>query len=170
MELYDSNKDGYVAGEELDAAPALKASLVTLDSDGDGKVSVEELTARIQAWKDSRIGIMSVRCAVVMKGRPLVGAIVTYDPEPYLADYIATATGTTDEFGYASMSIPKESRPTPDAPPGVRFGLYRVRISINESGNESIPAKYNTNTILGQEISFEDPRVISQIVYSLKSS
>src|SRR5690349_10959169 len=42
MEQYDTNKDGKVAGDELEKAPSLKAALKNLDTDGDGAVSAEE--------------------------------------------------------------------------------------------------------------------------------
>ena len=39
-----------------------------------------------------------------------------------------------------------------DSSPGVACGLYRVEISKLVGGKETIPAIYNTDTILGQEV------------------
>ena len=43
MELYDKNGDGIVSGEELENAPALKAALKNLDTNGDGRLTVDEV-------------------------------------------------------------------------------------------------------------------------------
>src|SRR5262245_3943826 len=60
LELYDADGDGYIAAAELDKAPGLKASMATLDLDKDGKASEDEIEARIEAWKNTGIGIAGV--------------------------------------------------------------------------------------------------------------
>jgi hypothetical protein len=55
-------------------------------------------------------------------------------------------------------------------PSGAHFGLYKVRISKIVNGKESIPSRYNSETILGQEISYDDPALKKLgIVYALTS-
>lgn len=169
MELYDQNGDGVVAGDELEAAFTLQAAMPQIDLNGDQQVSRDEIAARVEAWGDSGVGLTSVRALVRLDGRPLVGADVIYEPEPYLADTIAGARGRTNAYGRATISIPKEDRPSADYPPGTRFGLYRVRISKQEGGSEQLPAKYNEETTLGQEVSFDDAGIQSQVIYDLKS-
>ena len=169
MELYDTDGDGSIDATELEAAPALRAAMRQLDTNGNGSVDAAELAARIEAWEESKIGLAPVQCSVKLDGRPLIGAEVVYETEPYLADAIPTAIGKTNKFGRAKMSIPKDQRPTADTPPGVRFGLYKVRISVLKDGKETIPARYNSDTTLGQEISNQDPGYQSRIEYSLKS-
>ncbi len=170
MEEYDTNHDGKVAGDELDKAPALKAALPRLDTNGDGAVGAEEVTARVNAWKAMQTGMTIAACHVTMNGQPLAGAKVTLDPEAFLGDEIKAAYGTTDPFGGTSLSIPKDQRPDPKLPGGAHFGLYKVRISKVVNGKETIPARYNTDTTLGQEISYDDPGVAgNNILYALKS-
>lgn len=169
LKMYDTDGDGYIAGNELEKAPALKAAMKTLNTDGDAKISEEEIAARIRAWEASQIGLMSIRCSVTMDGRPVNGAEVVYEPEAFLGGAILPAVGITDQYGNANLSILKENRPSPDSPPGVQFGLYSVRITRKFDGGKSIPAKYNSETTLGQEVSFQDAGVQSQIVYKLKS-
>ena len=65
IEIYDRDGDGYITGTELDAAASLKAAMSTLDSDQDGKVSEAEVADRIRSWKDSRVGITTIRCRAV---------------------------------------------------------------------------------------------------------
>ncbi len=170
MEEYDKNNDGKVAGDELDNAPALKAAQPRLDTNGDGAVSAEEVTARVNAWKAMQTGMTVAACHVTMNGQPLAGAKVTLEPEAFLGDEIKAAFGTTDQFGGTSLSIPKDQRPDPKLPGGAHFGLYKVRISKIVNGQETIPARYNTDTILGQEVSYDDPGVAgNNILYALKT-
>ena len=89
---------------------------------------------------------MSVRCSVSHNGQPLQGAEVKFVPEKFLGSEIKTASGVTDAGGVAMISAP-QSRP--DDPAGVPPGFYRVEIT--QSGL-AIPAKYNTDTVLGAEI------------------
>lgn len=170
MELYDANGDGAVAGDELDAAPALKAALGTLDADGDGQVSAADVTRRVESWQATRGGVTSVLVYVTLDGAPLPGATVTFEPEPYLGSEIQAAVGVTNIDGVAAPMIPKEKRPTPNMPPGMQLGLYKVRISKQNGGAETIPAKYNAQTTLGQQVAPDDPGVIShRIQFDLKS-
>jgi hypothetical protein len=171
MEQYDTNHDGKVAGDELEKAPSLKVALPRLDTDGDGAVSADEVAARVNAWKEMRTGMTTVPCHVTLDGQPLAGAKVTLEPEAFLGDEIKTAFGTTDQFGTVAPSIPKDQRPDPKLPGGAHFGLYKVLISKIVNGKETIPARYNTETILGQEVSYDDPGMKSNnILYALKTT
>jgi len=42
MDLYDTDKDGFIDGAELDKVPGLKAALKQVDTNGDGKIDAEE--------------------------------------------------------------------------------------------------------------------------------
>jgi hypothetical protein len=171
MEEYDTNGDGIVNGAELDKAPGLKAALGRLDTNGDQGVSADEVTARVNAWQEARIGLASVRVHITLDGKPLGGAKVVYEPEKFLGEDIKTAYGESNQFGDASISIPREDRPDPNLPGGVNFGLYKVRISRPNGSQESLPARYNTETTIGQEVSYDDPGLANNnIKYSLKSN
>jgi hypothetical protein len=171
MEQYDANGDGKVAGDELEKAPSLKAALPRLDTDGDGGVSADEVAARVNAWKAMKSGMTIVPCRVTLDGQPLVDAKVTLEPESFLGDEMKPSYGTTNQFGSTSPSIPKEQRPDPKLPGGAQLGLYKVRISKIVNGKETIPARYNTQTVLGQEVSYDDPGMIgNSVTYALKST
>ena len=154
---YDTDGNGVIAGAELDAAPPLKVALVRLDTDKDGGVSAAEVTERVRAWKEMRTGLASVRCHVTLDGKPLAGARLVLEPEPFLGTYVRPASGETNPFGDVSPSVAAEDLPDPSLPGGVHFGLYRVQISKQIDGRETLPARYNSETILGQEISYDDP-------------
>ncbi|MBL9161476.1 MAG: hypothetical protein JNL18_01910 [Planctomycetaceae bacterium] len=163
MTAYDKDSDGFIAGPELDAAPGLKAAMATLDLDKDGKVSEDEISQRIEAWQATGLGIMSITCRVTMDGKPVDGATVTFEPETFLGENVKAGEGTTSG-GMASIRIPKENRPSADYPPGMQFGLFKVKVSKQANGKETIPAKYNTETTLGQQVSSDDPAIMSQLI------
>ena len=110
------------------------------------------------------------RWELTLDGQPLSGALITFEPEKFLGDEIKTAFATTNQFGTAAPSIPIEQRPDPKLPGGANFGLYKVRISKIVNGKETIPARYNTETVLGQEVSYDDPGMkANNIPFALKS-
>ncbi len=163
MEIYDKDGDGFVAGAELEQAPGLKAAIKNLDKDGDGKVSEQEIADRVAIWQKMNIGLMSFGCEVTLDGAPLNGATITFEPEGFLEGVLQEASDVTSMGGTAAPTIPKEKRPTDDTPPGIQVGLYKVKITAGD-GSGSIPTKYNTETILGQEVSKDDPSILNNKV------
>jgi len=170
MAIYDTDGDGYLAGEELENAPGIKAALTNLDADGDGKVSAEEIANRVRTWQQMNVGLMSISCEVHLDGYPLEGATVLFDPEEFLGGAIQQAIGETSVAGIAYPTVPKEKRPSADTPPGIQAGIYLVRISKEVNGKETIPARYNTETTLGQEVAKDDPAITNkQVIFKLSS-
>ena len=149
MEMFDKDSNGQLEGDELDASPGIKSALKAVDTNSDNSVSKDELSARIQTWIDSKAGTLPASCYVTLRGRPVDGAMVTLEPEPFLADWVKPATGTT-QMGAAELESVKF---------GMQVGMYRVKISKIEGGKEKIPAKYNENTTLGAEITSASPAV-----------
>jgi hypothetical protein len=169
FELYDVDGDGFIAGAELDKAVGIKAGLKKADSDSDGKVSPTELIARVEAWNQSPYSILPISCGVVLNGQTLEGAAVIFDPEPFLKDVLKEGQGVSNTVGSAAVSIPKEKRLVEDSPPGLQMGYYVVRISKQENGKELIPPQYNSASILGQEVAYDDPAFQSQIIFRLQT-
>ena len=139
----DKNGNGTVEGAELDACPGLKAALPNIDTNHDNKLSAEELTARFLSYRAAGAVGSSVR--VTLDGAPLIDATVTFTPEAFMCDAISEATAQTGADGTAT-NFTANGRTTP----GLASGVYRV--AVTRSG-VNIPAKFNTQTTLGCEVS-----------------
>ncbi len=161
MTQYDRDGDGKVSGAELDNAPSLKFALSRLDTNGDGAVTAADVTARVRAWQESRVGRMSVVLTILANGKPLEGATVTLDPEEFLGTNIQPATGGTDASGLVMPTI----ETGPDDPPGVAPGFYLVRVT--KEGMD-IPPMYNTETVLGVELAQDVEELEEGIVFDLR--
>jgi hypothetical protein len=144
---YDTNQDGYLDEGELARCPALKNSLEIIDKDGDHRLSADEIADRIAAHQASRVGLAAVVCQVMLDNKPLADVTVSFIPENFMGPNIRAASGTTDANGLASLQVQGKRLP------GAHLGFFRVEVSKkNAEGIETIPAKYNANTVLGQEI------------------
>jgi len=159
---YDANADGVLDAKELEKCPPLKLALKRFDANGDGKISADEIAARVRSWMDSGTTIVTGGTHVMLDGKALAGATVTFEPEKFLGPAFKTCTGKTDEFGNASVS-------GQDAQfPGLYLGLYRVKISKVVDGTETLPAQYNTATVLAHEAA-TDIAGVGAIDFKLKS-
>jgi hypothetical protein len=162
MEMYDANHDGKLSGAELDNCPALKTAMSKIDASGDGTITAAKITARIEDWQRAKSARIPFSCTVLRRGRPLAGAEVKFVPERFLGDNIRPAAGKTDAKGVAMLSIPLADEKDS---PGVAPGFYRVEIA---KAGENIPAQYNTNTILGQEVASDAKGVREGVRFDLK--
>ncbi len=151
---YDKNNDAKISDAELDAVPGLKRAMGLYDADGDGGISADEVSSRILEWQEKKIGLApAYACTVLLKGKPLAGATVTFEPEEYLGGTLVQAIATTDVSGVAFVEIPQADLPSgQDGLHGTQVGVYKVRITHPA---KEIAARYNTETVFGLEISNE---------------
>jgi len=148
MGQYDTNSDGKVSGDELDAAPSLKMSMDTLDTNGDGAVDAGEVDARVNSWLDSKVGRMGAQIILKRGSKYLEGATVELIPEQFLGTGLKPAKGVTGPYGDVLPDAPADpDRPEINA--GVAPGFYLIRITKD---GENLPAKFNTSTIYGVEV------------------
>jgi hypothetical protein len=164
LQAYDADGNGLLSAAELAKAPSLKASLGALDADHDEQISAEEIANRIRGWGTTGAALVTSTCRVTQHGRPVGGATVTFEPEPFLTDVIHPAFGTTGNRGMAELSVAEQYRPGPKYT-GVQCGFYRVKVSREVDGKETIPAQYNSQTTLGMEVS---PSAIPPYHFDLK--
>jgi hypothetical protein len=166
---YDINQDGMIDAAESDKTPPLKAILRGIDSDGDSKISGDEIAARIDQWHERNIVINTFVCKVLYNGAPLSGAVVTFVPEEFLGPNIPSARGVTSPQGYATLTVASDELPVSNLS-GVYCGLYRVEISRIRNRQETIPSKYNSATVLGQEIpELRRELATAEVIYDLRS-
>jgi hypothetical protein len=149
---YDTKKAGKIGGADLDACPAVKSIVDQLDPGGEGGVTAETIAARIRQWQDLSAARLIVTFRILHHGRPLPGAVVTLVPEEFLGPDMKPGSGTTTGDGITVPSIPTGGG---DDFAGMPCGFYRVEIT---KPGESIPAAYNTATVLGVEISIDKKR------------
>lgn len=143
---YDANKDGYLDAGELRRCPALYDSLKSMDTDGDGKLSAEEIAARLEKIRESKVALVGTSCSVILDGRPLAGATVTFVPEPFMGPSVKPAAGVSDEAGTVTLRVDGQSLP------GCHCGFFRITVSKKDGDHETLPERYNTQTVLGQQV------------------
>lgn len=152
IDHYDTDHNGVLSRQELNAAPGILAGFSRFDADGDGEICQEEIAGRIRAWQATGQSLITYTSFVEWNRRPLHAAQVKFIPEAFLADYVAPASGTTNESGMVMLDLIDKSPLREDQQDltGVQPGVYRVEIT---SDRFTLPAKYNSNTTLGIELS-----------------
>jgi hypothetical protein len=152
IELYDRNADGMLSPTELEAVPGILKHVDLYDGNNDGQISASEIEDRIRVWEEQRMGMRGLAIRVALDRKPLAGARIDLIPEEYLGPNCKPATGVTNERGVARVSIAPE-----DLPPlfverkirGVQGGVYRIKVT---HAQRKIPARYNSDSTLGEEI------------------
>ena len=154
--MYDTDQNGSLDAAELEKVPGLNAAF-----SGSSKVAADDIAARISEWKNSGYGRLSFILTVKHNGKPLPDATVTLVPETFLGNEIQPAMGKTDTSG---TSVPTVAASGPGSVPGAAQGFYRVQVA---KVGENIPAKYNSATILGLEVSLrgQDRQTILDLTY-----
>jgi hypothetical protein len=144
MAEFDKNNDGVLDPAELRVCPALYLAIAEIDTNGDKKLSADEIRKRVEVYAASPTGSIPVTCMVRLDNRALTGAAVTFDPEQCMGQSLKQATGTTDNEGQcAEYEIDGKTYR------GLAAGLYRIRVTKD---GVSIPARFNSQTTLGREI------------------
>lgn len=144
---YDQNKDDFLDAQELERCPSLRKSLKALDKSGSGKISREALAERLKMYQSTAISLMPVPFEVLQDGQPLDGATVTLVPEEFMGPHLKPASGVSDRSGRVQLKVEGLEGT------GSYCGFFRIQVSKkNAAGQETLPARYNSATTLGQEI------------------
>jgi hypothetical protein len=146
VEEYDTDKDQSISQSESLACPAIAGSFKLYDANQDGLVSIAEIQSRLEAMLRSGIGRMPCICIVYAGDRPIEGAKVRVVPETFLGGAVQPGEGVTNDRGVAKPVTDG----APPGLPGIELGQYRVVITHDRL---KIPARYNTATELGFELS-----------------
>lgn len=84
MSQLDTDKNGVLAGAELESCASLRDSLDLIDADADGGISAAELARRLGLWGEQKMGLRSLRVRVFWRGQPLEGGDVDFEPETFM--------------------------------------------------------------------------------------
>ena len=165
---HDTDGDGQLSIKEAsDPACGLRFSLRMIDGNGDGGLSSDEIRDYIQRfWIDMGGVVISTKCQVRYRNKPVTDVTVTFEPVDYLEGVIKPASGVA-RGGIVSLDLSDEDRPHPNAH-GANTGLYVVRISKLENGQETFPAKYNTDSVLGCEVASRAGYKPGPVLFDLK--
>jgi hypothetical protein len=162
---YDANKDGALSDDELDKCPGLKAARRWLDTNKDRRLSAEEIATRVRDYQNDKAGLLPLVIQFTLDGQPLKEADVTLVPESFMGAGVKPAQGKTNAGGACV-----EFRTEGAAYPGIHPGVFRIVVSKKDaSGQETIPAKYNTQTALGIEARIGNPAVAHGLELNLSS-
>jgi len=165
---YDANKDGSLDKKELEKVPGILRQLEIWDTDKDGKVSGNEISARVSKYVSDGTGMLGFMCQINLDGKPLEGADVIFIPEPFLGPVLKPATAKSGLGGTVAPSIAKSDLPTGQTDlVGLRNGVYKVEVTHSTL---KIPEKFNGKTILGVEVSSDSQGRGGLLVLSLSSS
>jgi hypothetical protein len=83
LELYDQDKDGQLAQNELSQCPGLAHVLSRYDSNNDSSLSRDELANGIRQWSEGKLGGVPWSFQVKLNGRVLPEAVVTIIPRTF---------------------------------------------------------------------------------------
>jgi hypothetical protein len=143
----DRDGNQLLDAKELAASPALLADLKKLDSDNDRCLSAAEIGAKVADWTQGGVGAVAIVCAVTRGGQPVPDVHVKFIPETYIGDLVKSGNGVTDSRGGAAITAEGQKIT------GImQCGYYRVELSSPKDGKETIPAKFNRETVLGADV------------------
>jgi hypothetical protein len=157
LELYDRNADERLDEQELAACPGMLRQRTAYDANQDGVIDQAEIAARLGDLLRHEVGLTQLKCRVRYRGRPLAGAAIVFEPEPYLGPQVLPARGVTDADGGAQLSIDAEALPEDlRRLRAVHYGTFKVRITHPQI---ALPAQYHEQTQLGYETEAGNPFV-----------
>lgn len=157
VKKYDKNGDGGLDDTELKSVDGLARAKSRFDANSDGKITADEIDARIAKWVESKIGLTQFSVGFTYGNKPLDGATIKLVPEDWLGTEVKPGTGTTDATGRANIVMAQEDlRADEKGLPGMRLGVYRVEVT---HPSIQLPAKFNTQSEIGVEVANDDPEM-----------
>lgn len=160
----DKDGDAEISRDEAVAVPSLLAAFDKYDTNNDDRLSTDEIEARIASWTANGPKVVPISFYVKLNGRPLSGAKVVLEPEPFCGDVLPAAESMVSDAGACGPTVPREYL-SKQIPVGVFCGLYRIKITHPD---KSLPARFNERTELGIEVA-PDYDFFNRKTFDLKS-
>lgn len=157
ISTYDKDGDQQLSEVELREVPGILKWRQLYDLNSDKFVSAEEIAQRLEKWKADKLGFRSVSVSVRLDGRPLPNVEVSLAPEPYLGEGIRPATGKTNTFGNASLTVSTDDLPEAIKQRGIKIsGIYpgTYKISLSHPSRK-LPLVSRDGLPLGDEIALD---------------
>ncbi|QDU56713.1 EF-hand domain-containing protein [Aeoliella mucimassa] len=161
FERLDRDGDEVLSEADLKASPSVAVVVPLADSNGDGQLDREELSARFEQYLTSNLGLAQVRLKFTCNGRPLPRVKVTLTPGVALEHTLTAATAITNDEGVCYPKISGSDIPC------VLVGQYTVSVLSDEI---DLPAKYNQSTQLGLEVFPDSERAEDSCTYEFSLS
>lgn len=121
IKQYDTNGDGQLSGEELDAAKSIKSSFPGMTA-----VTATDIANRVRMWKESRLGLLAASVVVVKNGKPVPNASVAVSSEDFMGGNKIQFSVQTSEDGRTGLSMENE-----DGLPGIQCGYYKIDVTVD---------------------------------------
>jgi hypothetical protein len=160
----DTNKSGVLEGAEIVQAQGLRSGLSAIDADESGTITAAEIEQRLRRYGEFPVATLPLGCVVRVDGQPLAEGEVRLVPESFFGDSRQVVLGRSDEHGVVDFRVEGSQAF------GVPQGMYRIEVSKPDAaGNETLPARYNTQSQLGQEIAFDRREIEGALRLELSS-
>jgi hypothetical protein len=121
FELHDADSNGQLDSDELSKCASINAALDRIDTNRDKAIDRAELEARFTAH-DELADVVAFDVRITHNREPLVGAMVTFTPEPFMGEGKQPYVGTTVDGGTCYVLGQEVELP------GVPVGFYQVHI------------------------------------------
>ncbi|MDO4425472.1 MAG: hypothetical protein Q4D17_06895, partial [Planctomycetia bacterium] len=93
IELYDTNGNKKIDGDEFTQTPGLEFARREIDEDKDKALSADEIQKRLEAWKASGITLTSAQIVCRVNGKQVKEGTLRLVPDPFLGENFLPAEG-----------------------------------------------------------------------------
>ncbi len=130
IELYDTNGNGKIDGDEFLKTPGLGFALREMDKNKDKALSADEIQERLEAWKSSGITLTAATVVCRVKGKRVKEGTLKLIPDPFLGEGFLPAEG---EIVNGSC---QPAAPNPGNYQAVPVGFYSVELTSPQGNFE----------------------------------
>jgi hypothetical protein len=134
LDQLDADRDSFIDASEAKVAPGLAAAFGRIDANQDKRLTESEIRERFQLYEKLRTGLVARSFQVLLNGRPLAGAQVSFVPEDFQGGVIETASGVTDITGVVVPQTAGQDMPA------MQVGFYRVEVNPGQGTPGQTPS------------------------------